>query len=96
MDSGQRSGERERGTPPFVLGLRRTSRCRSHRRLSWSSTRVILQDMGVRTACRPITNSIRLLTIPTSTITLCGVAGPLETRKEPQVHILEVLWALSF
>ena len=37
-------------------------RCCSHRRPSWS--RVILLDseeMGVRAACRPITNSIRLL-----------------------------------
>ena len=38
VDSGRRSGERERGTPTFILGLRRTSRCRSHRGPSWSST----------------------------------------------------------
>ena len=94
--SGRRSGERERGTSPFVLGLRQTSRCRSHRRLSWSSTTVILQDNGVRTACRPITNSICLLTTHTSTIALCGVPEPLKTCKEPQLHILDVLWVLAF
>ena len=89
MDSGRRSGERERGTPPFILGLRRTSRCRSYRRLSQGLARVILQDseeVGVRAARRPITNTIRLLSNYPSTIALCGVPGPRATDKQPGSH----------
>ena len=89
VDSGLRSGERERGTPPFILGLRRTSRWRSHRCPSWGRTRVILLDsgeIGVTTFCRPITNSIRYLTNHTTTIALCGVPGPRAIGKESTLH----------
>ena len=97
--SGRRSGEREHGTPPFILGLRRTSRCRSPRRPSWGPTRVILLDseeMGVRAVRRPITNTIRFLKNYTSTITLCGVPGPRAICKKPWLDILKVLRVGSF
>ena len=92
---GRRSSERERGTPSFVLSLRRTSRFRDYRCSSWSSTRVILlepEEMGVRATCRSITNSTHLVTNHTNTIPLCGVTGP----RSIQAPHLDVLWALSF
>ena len=51
---------------------------------------------GERAVCRLTTNSIRLLTNYTSTITLCGVPGPQAIGKEPWLCILKVLWVGSF
>ena len=65
--------------PRFSSVLRRTSRCRSHHRPSWSPTIVILidsEEMGVRATCCPITSSICLITSHTSTVALCGVPRP--------------------
>ena len=89
VDSGRRSGERERGTPPFILGLGRTSGCRSHLCPLWGPTRVILLDseaMGVRAAGGPIMNAIRYLTNHTATIALCRVPGPRAICKEPTLR----------
>jgi len=54
------------------------------------------QEMGERAVCRLITKSIRLLTNHSSTIALCGVPGPRAIGKEPRLHVLEFLRALSF
>ena len=66
---------------------------------SRSPTRVIPPDpeeMGETAVCRLITQSIRLLTDYSSSMALCGAPGPRATGMEPMLHILEVLWVLSF
>ena len=54
------------------------------------------EEMGVRAVYRLITNSMRLLTSPNSTIAQWGAPGPRAIGKEPRLHILDILWPLSF
>ena len=63
VDADRRSGERELDTPPFILSLGRTSRRRSPRRPR-GFLLLDSEEMDVRAACCPITNSIHLLIIP--------------------------------
>ena len=63
VDADRRSGEQELDTTPFVLSLGRTSRHRSRRRPR-GFLLLDSEEIGVRAACCPITNSIRSIIVP--------------------------------
>ena len=54
------------------------------------------EEMGARVACRPITDSIRLLTNHSTTIALCGAPGPRAIGKGDHVPHLDDISAGSF